>query len=84
MAFSKESFVSEFIEETSENLDTINSAIIMLKDNPEDKESLTVILRNLHTIKGTARMLSYPEIETVSHGLEDVFKGMREEKNYFK
>lgn len=80
MAFSKESFVSEFIEETSENLDTINSAIIMLKDNPEDKESLTVILRNLHTIKGTARMLSYPEIETVSHGLEDVFKGMREEK----
>ncbi len=80
MAFSKDAFVKEFISETEDNLDTINDSIIKLKNNEDDKENLTIILRCLHTIKGTARMLSYSDIETISHGLEDVFKGLREEK----
>ena len=80
MAFSKDDFVKEFISETGENLDTINDSIIKLKNDDGDKDNLTVILRCLHTIKGTARMLSYPTIEKISHGLEDVYKGLREGK----
>ncbi|MBQ3800235.1 MAG: response regulator, partial [Treponema sp.] len=78
--FSKDDFVKEFISETGENLDTINDSIIKLKNDDGDKDNLTVILRCLHTIKGTARMLSYPTIEKISHGLEDVYKGLREGK----
>ncbi len=80
MAFSKDDFVKEFISETGENLDTINDSIIKLKNDDGDRDNLTVILRCLHTIKGTARMLSYPTIEKISHGLEDVYKGLREGK----
>ena len=80
MAFSKDDFVKEFISETGENRDTINDSIIKLKNDDGDKDNLTVILRCLHTIKGTARMLSYPTIEKISHGLEDVYKGLREGK----
>ncbi|MBQ9538292.1 MAG: response regulator [Treponema sp.] len=80
MAFSKEAFVKEFISETGDNLDTINDSIIKLKNDDGDKDTLTVILRSLHTIKGTARMLSYPNIEKISHALEDVYKGLREGK----
>lgn len=80
MAFSKDDFVKEFISETGENLDTINDSIIKLKNDDGEKDNLTVILRCLHTIKGTARMLSYPTIEKISHGLEDVYKGLREGK----
>ena len=72
--------MKEFISETGENLDTINDSIIKLKNDDGDKDNLTVILRCLHTIKGTARMLSYPTIEKISHGLEDVYKGLREGK----
>lgn len=80
MAFSKDDFVKEFVSETGENLDTINDSIIKLKNDDGDRDNLTVILRCLHTIKGTARMLSYSTIEKISHGLEDVYKGLREGK----
>ncbi len=80
MALSKDAFVKEFISETADNLNTINDSIIQLKNNEDDRETLTVILRCLHTIKGSARMLDYAGIESISHGLEDVFKGLREEK----
>lgn len=80
MDLSKESFVDGFIYETTESLNGINNDIINLKNDPKDKEQLSEILRFLHTIKGTARMMGYSTIEKTSHGLEDVFKGIREEK----
>lgn len=78
--FSKDAFVEGFITETGEHLDAINTGIISLKNDPKNKDTLAGILRDLHTIKGTSRMLGFPVIEQVSHGLEDVFKGIREEK----
>ena len=80
MAFSKNEFVSGFITETQEHLDAVNLGIINLKNEPQNKEYLAAVLRELHTIKGTSRMLGFPTIEKLAHGLEDVFKGIREEK----
>ncbi len=80
MAFSRESFIQEFVSESKDNLNAINDSIIKLKNNPSDKEFLTSILRNLHTVKGSSRMMAFTTIENISHGLEDVFKGLREEK----
>ena len=79
-AFSKEAFISGFIAETTEHLETIDSDIVTLKKSQKDYQVLAEILRELHTIKGSARMLGFPTIESLSHGLEDVFKGVREEK----
>ena len=78
MAFEKEEFVQGFISETGEHINGINNGIIQLKESPKNQEALALVLRELHTIKGTSRMLGYPKIEQVSHGLEDVFKGIRE------
>ncbi|MBR6154592.1 MAG: response regulator [Treponema sp.] len=80
MAFSKEEFIEGFVSETQEHIDAINNGIIQYKATPGNKELLSAILRELHTIKGTSRMMGYPVIESLSHGLEDVFKGIREEK----
>ena len=80
MSFSKEEFIEGFVSETREHLDAINDGIIQFKNSPANKELLSVILRELHTIKGTSRMMGYSVIERLSHGLEDVFKGIREEK----
>ena len=80
MAFSKEEFIEGFIAETREHIDAIDNEIIELKKAPDKKELLSEILRELHTVKGTGRMMGYPVIESLSHGLEDVFKGIREEK----
>ncbi len=80
MSFSKEDFIEGFVSETQEHIDAVNNGIIQLKSNPANRELLSEILRELHTIKGTGRMMGYPVIESLSHGLEDVFKGIREEK----
>lgn len=80
MEFSKESFVEGFLYETTENLNGMNDSIINFKNNPKDKSIITEILRYIHTIKGTARMMGYDTIEKTAHGIEDVFKGLREEK----
>ncbi|MCR5763629.1 MAG: response regulator [Treponema sp.] len=80
MEFSKESFIEGFIYETNENLNGLNENIISLKNNPKDAVLLAEILRFIHTIKGTARMMGYDTIEKTAHGMEDVLKGLREEK----
>lgn len=80
MQFSKDSFTEGFIQETQDHLDSINNLIISLRKDPKDKESLNELLRDVHTIKGTSRILGYKTIEQITHGIEDVFKGLREEK----
>ncbi len=80
MAFNKKTFTEGFIAETTENLNRVNDCLIEFKASPADREKLAKILRLLHTIKGTARMIGFSTIEKVTHGLEDVFKGIREEK----
>ncbi|MBR6295403.1 MAG: response regulator [Treponema sp.] len=80
MPFSKTDFIEEFIDETREHIDAINNGIILLKKSPKSKERLSALLRELHTIKGTARMMGFPAIEQLSHGLEDVLKGLHDEK----
>lgn len=80
MSVDRNQFIEGYIVETQEHLDSINNAIITLKENPDNKEALSVLLRELHTIKGTSRMMGYSSIEEIAHGLEDVFKGIRESK----
>ena len=80
MPFSKNDFIEDFIDETREHLDAVNNGVIVLKKNPENRETLSELLRELHTIKGTARMMGFPSIEQLSHGLEDVLKGLHDEK----
>ena len=83
MAFDTVEFIDGFIAETNDHLDAINNGLIKYKKNPSDSETLTKILRELHTIKGTARMMNFQNIEAISHGVEDVFKGIRENRYNF-
>ena len=45
-----------------------------LSKKQDDKETLEVLLRGLHTIKGTSRMMCFNQVEEVVHKLEDVYK----------
>lgn len=80
MSFSRDAFLEGFIAETYEHLNSINGGLIQLTNDATDKNVLNSLMRELHTIKGTARMLGFPKIEQISHGLEDVFNGIRSEK----
>ena len=65
MSFDKKEFIESFLEESTERLNSISSDIEKLIKSPEDKDLHNSILRNLHTIKGSARMLDFNNIEEI-------------------
>jgi len=78
--FDKSLLTADFIEETKEHSANIHEDIIKLHENPGNEEMMEDLLRELHTIKGTSRMLGFMTMEKVSHGLEDVLKAVAEKR----
>ncbi|MGK7945341.1 MAG: Hpt domain-containing protein [Microcystaceae cyanobacterium] len=67
-----------FIEETKENLETIEQGILDLSSAMEDSERINEMFRAAHTVKGGAGMLGYSSIQKAAHKLEDAFKVLRD------
>lgn len=80
MAHISEDITDSFISESNELLESIRKDVVNLKASPEDKEILSRLLRDLHTIKGNSRMLGYNSIEKLAHSIEDVYKSIKDEK----
>jgi two-component system, chemotaxis family, sensor kinase CheA len=78
MPISKEKFLKLFLDEFRENLRVAENQIVLLKNDPANTDSLSALLRTLHTIKGSSRMLQFTKIEQAIHGAETVFKGVRD------
>lgn len=76
----KSALTADFIEETKEHSAVIHEDIIKFHEEPENEDLLNDLLRELHTIKGTSRMLGFSTMEKVSHGLEDVLKAVAEKR----
>jgi type IV pili sensor histidine kinase/response regulator len=67
-----------FIEETKENLETIEQGILDLSSAMDDSERINEMFRAAHTVKGGAGMLGYSSIQKAAHKLEDAFKVLRD------
>ncbi len=80
MAIDRDAFIDNYLDELKENTESIDSSILTLKKDPENEDELNKMLRALHTIKGSSRMLKFYHIEKIVHGLENVFKGVKEER----
>ena len=80
MAINKSKYISRFIDEGLENLTLIESLVFDIKDGISVEDDLATLLRALHTLKGTSRMLEFKRIENLSHSLESVFVALREKR----
>ncbi len=78
MALDRNAFIANYLDEVTEQLASIDASILALKDDPERDDALASLLRALHTIKGSSRMLKFKSMEALAHGLENVFKGIKE------
>jgi len=58
--------------ESEEHLQSLDEKILGLEKNSEDPRPLEEVLREIHSIKGSARMVGVKEIEMVAHQLEDM------------
>lgn len=80
MAYVASDVTESFIAECSELLGNVRKQVSHLKTEPGDEAALKDLLRDLHTIKGNARMLSFSSIEKLAHALEDIYKAVRDDK----
>jgi len=80
MAIDREKFIKKYIDEALEILSKVETLIFDIKNGIAVEDDLATLLRALHTLKGTSRMLEFKRIEELSHSLESVFVAIREQR----
>ena len=73
-------YLSMFLDESMDNLQTLNEALLNLEQNPNDIEMLNQIFRVAHTIKGMAATMGFSAMSELTHKMEDVLSNFREGK----
>jgi two-component system chemotaxis sensor kinase CheA len=71
-------YLSMFLEESIDNLQTLNEALLYLEQQPEDVDKINEIFRVAHTIKGMAATMGFNEMAELTHKMEDVLSKFRE------
>jgi two-component system chemotaxis sensor kinase CheA len=70
--------LSEFLTETAENLEVIDTELVRFESDPSDQATLNNIFRLVHTIKGTCGFLGLPRLEAVAHAGETLLGKFRD------
>ncbi len=71
-------FIETFKEEALELLGTLETTLLELEENPEDKELISAVFRVMHTIKGSAAMFGLDKISSFAHEVESILTALRE------
>ena len=71
-------FVPKFVDENRDRIQKLNRAILAFEKDASNLELLKEIMREVHTLKGTARMMGFVDIVTLSHKAEDIFVKIKE------
>jgi two-component system chemotaxis sensor kinase CheA len=70
--------VREFLLESQEGIDQLDQHFLALERNPQDRTTLGVIFRVMHTIKGTTSFLGFTRLEAVAHSAESLLSDLRD------
>ncbi|WP_297482352.1 chemotaxis protein CheA [Ferrovum sp.] len=75
-----EELLQDFLQESSELLDDVDSKLLMLEQSPHNHGLLNDIFRGFHTIKGGAGFLNASELVTLCHLTENLFDRLRNDQ----
>jgi chemosensory pili system protein ChpA (sensor histidine kinase/response regulator) len=65
-----------FLEEAADILDSSGSALLRWQAEPNNRQEVETLLRDLHTLKGGARMVEIGPIGDLAHELEFLYEGL--------
>ncbi len=74
------SLLQDFITETGEHLEEMETNLLHLEAAPDDQNFLNEIFRSAHTIKGSSEYLGMERIALLSHKLENLLEILRQGK----
>jgi two-component system, chemotaxis family, sensor kinase CheA len=72
--------IKEFLVESNENLDRLDSELVKLETDPSSQELLSSIFRTIHTIKGSCGFMGFSKLEKVAHVGESLLSRLRDGK----
>jgi two-component system chemotaxis sensor kinase CheA len=70
--------IAEFLVESHENLDQLDSDLVALEQDPTSRQLLGAIFRTIHTIKGTTGFLEFGRLEALTHAGEGLLSKLRD------
>lgn len=73
-------YLSMFIEEAKEHLQTLNEQLLILEKEPDNNEAINEIFRAAHSLKGMSGTMGYKKMQRLTHEMEDVFSEIRDGK----
>ncbi|GIO83823.1 chemotaxis protein CheA [Paenibacillus faecis] len=73
-------YLSMFIDESNDHLQSLNENMLELENNPEDLSIVQVIFRSAHTLKGMAATMGFEDLSSLTHQMENVLDLVRNEK----
>jgi two-component system chemotaxis sensor kinase CheA len=71
-------FIQEYIEEAKQVLKSLEGALMQFEQQSADPEEINTVYRYLHTLKGSAGMFGFHDVERLSHELESVYSDIRD------
>ncbi|HEY8010624.1 MAG TPA: Hpt domain-containing protein [Rudaea sp.] len=69
-----------FVQEAREILDHSDALMARLRDTPQDRELVSGLQRDLHTVKGGAHMSGLAPIGDLSHAMESLLEAISEQR----
>lgn len=73
-------YLDMFIDESQEHLETLYQQLLELEKRPTESAFIEEIFRAAHTLKGMAATMEFEDLAHLTHILENVFDGIRENR----
>ena len=70
-------YLEIFLDETNEHLQSLNTQILALEQDPENMDTINEIFRAAHSLKGMTGTMGYKRMQTLTHDMENVFSEVR-------
>ena len=70
-------YLDIFIDETNEHIQSLNDNIMLLEQEPENKDVINEIFRAAHSLKGMAGTMGFKKMQHLTHDMENVFQEVR-------
>ena len=70
-------YLEIFIDETKEHLQSLNTSILELEQDPSSMDTVNEIFRAAHSLKGMAGTMGYKRMQHLTHNMENAFSEIK-------
>lgn len=67
-----------FVQEALEHVESLNTYLLKLEEEPDIRDHVDVLFRSAHTLKGMAATMDYTQIREMCKAIETIFDKFRQ------